>query len=158
ASNISGFGSRLDSVLWIRKPNRKSETTMLRMNLTALFLASIGLFVPLAAADTVSTGENVVTRGIPPVPASLAREVDRYAEYRTAGFGEWHPERLEMLILTRFGNTSQVHRVVEPGGRRMQTTFFAEPVLGVSAFAERGGKEFFTFSMDEGGDEFYQVY
>lgn len=128
------------------------------MKTLLLTVTTLLLISPTFAADFVSTGDNVVTDGIPPVPVELAREVDRYAEYRTARFLAWHPERLEMLISTRFGDTSQVHRVTEPGGRRMQATFFPEPVLGLGAYAVKDGKEFFTFSMDEGGDEFYQVY
>ena len=82
-----------------------------------------------SAQDFVPLTENITTDGIPPVPVEIADKVDRYGNYRSAGFAEWHPERLEMLISTRFGDTAQVHRVTQPLGMREQVTFFSEPVL-----------------------------
>lgn len=110
------------------------------------------------AQTSVPVRGNVAVRGVPEIPLSLAREVDRYNEYRTAHFAAWHPDRVEMLVITRFGDAAQVHRVAEPGGRRSQLTFFSEPVLDVSSWTSDAGRELFTFQMDAGGDEFYQIY
>ena len=89
----------------------------------------------------------------------VAAKVDRYGNYRSASFAEWHPDRLEMLIVTRFGDTSQVHRVTQPLGMREQLTFFDEPVLGVGDYLNVADPDVsFTITMDVGGDEFYQIY
>lgn len=61
-----------------------------------------------------------------------------------------------MLIGTRFGNTYQTHLVKMPGGARQQLTFFTEPVYGGS-FHPRGG-DYFVFSRDVGGGEWYQLF
>jgi Tol biopolymer transport system component/dienelactone hydrolase len=108
------------------------------------------------AEDVIQPGENLVAEGIPPLPASIAETVDRYTELRTATFVDWHPRRREMLILTRFADTPQVHRVKFPGGDRTQLTFFDERV-GNAWFAPGQG-DFFVFSRDRGGDEFAQLY
>lgn len=95
-------------------------------------------FVVLAAAQpgaqnkTIAPTENLVVDGIPAVPASLADDVRRYTESRPANFAGWHPSRRELLISTRFGNTTQVHQVKMPGGARTQLTFFAEPIGGAT--------------------------
>ena len=109
-----------------------------------------------AAEDVIRPGENLVAEGIPPLPASIAETVDRYTELRNATFVDWHPKRREMLILTRFADTPQVHRVKFPGGDRAQLTFFDERV-GNASFAPAHG-DFFVFSRDRGGDEFAQLY
>ena len=109
-------------------------------------------------ADTTSirAGTNLVAEGIPAIPASLAAEVRRYTESRSAGLADWHPTRREMLISTRFGNTPQLHRVAMPLGAREQLTFFEEPV-GAAKYEPTAGR-YFLFLRDVGGNEFSQIY
>jgi Tol biopolymer transport system component len=105
----------------------------------------------------VTPGENLVVEGIPPVPRALADSVGRYADIREASFAGWHPKRRELLIVTRFGDTNQVHLVSMPGGARRQLTFFHEGVSQGVRF-EPGAGAFFTFLKDVGGNENYQLY
>jgi dipeptidyl aminopeptidase/acylaminoacyl peptidase len=127
---------------------------MSRSLLLALCLAS----TPLLAAppEVLAPGENLVLDGIPPIPASLAEEVDRYTDARKASLASWHPARREMLIATRFADTSQVHLVKFPGGDRMQLTFFKDAASGASYQPTTG--DYFLFNKDTGGSEFYQKY
>ena len=69
----------------------------------------------------IRPGENLVVQGLPAIPASLADEVRRYTESRSASLADWHPTERAMLISTRFANTAQIHRVKQPGGARTQT-------------------------------------
>jgi len=108
------------------------------------------------AQPAIAPNENLVVDGVPAIPASLAAEVRRYTESRGAGLDDWHPLRREMLIATRFANTSQVHQVKMPLGARTQLTFFDEPV-GESGYEPRTGR-YFLFSKDVGGNEFAQIY
>src|ERR1700722_372361 len=68
----------------------------------------------------VAPNENLVVEGVPPIPASLAEKADRYTNFRSATFTSWHPQRREMLVSTRFGDTFQIHRVAAPGAERYQ--------------------------------------
>jgi dipeptidyl aminopeptidase/acylaminoacyl peptidase len=126
--------------------------------LSALLLvsASVKLNCPVTALDTLPLPAALVAEGIPVIPRTLTEETARYTEFRAAGFLGWHPQRLEMLISTRFGNTAQVHEVRTPGGARRQITFFPEPV--VSASWEPGQGRSIIFSRDAGGNEFSQLY
>jgi dipeptidyl aminopeptidase/acylaminoacyl peptidase len=126
--------------------------------LFATFLAVVLLPMLMVAAQTpnITPGENLVVEGIPEIPASLAETIERYTNFRAAGFASWHPTRREMLISTRFADTSQVHLVKFPLGSRKQMTFFPEPVSGAS-FQPTGG-DYFVFSKDKGGNEFNQNY
>ena len=104
-------------------------------------------------------GDNMTLDGIPSIPVAIADDAGRYGQYRSARFAEWHPERLELLVTTRFGNTSQVHRVAAPGASREQLTFFDEPVRSVSSYVSNDlDGEYFTYVRDVGGAEFYQLY
>ena len=109
-----------------------------------------------AQSGVISPTENLVVEGIPAIPVELAETVRRYTESRGAAFVDWHPERREMLISTRFGNTTQIHDVRMPGGARRQLTFFSEPVGSASWEPVQG--RYFVFSRDTGGNEFSQLY
>jgi dipeptidyl aminopeptidase/acylaminoacyl peptidase len=100
--------------------------------------------------------ENLVLDGVPKIPASIAETVGRYTEFRAASFAAWHPARREMLIATRFGDTSQLHWVKGPGADRRQVTFSREPIT--SAAFPRRDLGYFVFTKDTGGDEFRQLY
>ena len=115
--------------------------------LSAFAIAQDGVILP---------NENLTAEGIPKIPTSLAESVGRYSEFRSAGFLSWHPSRREMLILTRFADTSQVHQVKFPGGARTQLTFFPDRVGGAQYEPTKGDS--FLFSKDVGGGEFFQIY
>jgi len=116
------------------------------------------LFVGATLADSrmIVPGENLVAEGIPSIPSSLADEVGRYTEFRSAALSSWHPSRREMLITTRFGDTNQIHLVKLPGGARTQLTFSPER-SGAASYRPKTGDSF-VFNRDVGGNEFYQYY
>ena len=121
--------------------------------MTRLALLSLALTVT-ALAQT--TPENLVVEGVPPIAEELRRDAGRYLEFRAASFQSWHPQRHEMLIRTRFAETSQMHLVKMPGGDRRQMTFLPEPVAGGSFQPKTG--DCFVFAQDTGGGEFFQLY
>jgi dipeptidyl aminopeptidase/acylaminoacyl peptidase len=107
-------------------------------------------------ADTLPPAENLVVDGVPSIPTSLAERVRRYTEFRSAALADWHPTRRQMLVTTRFGNTTQVHGVRTPGGARSQLTFYDEPITNATYEPKRG--RYFLFGKDVGGNEFTQIY
>ncbi|WP_427914662.1 S9 family peptidase [Ramlibacter sp. MMS24-I3-19] len=123
---------------------------------TLLLLAALAAHAQKPAVPAIAPNENLVAEGIPPIPVAVAEEVRRYTESRSARFLDWHPTRREMLVGTRFGETVQVHLVKQPLGARTQLTFFPERVGAASWQPTRG--DFFVFSKDVGGGEWYQYY
>ena len=109
------------------------------------------LFVSATLADSgmIAPGENLVVEGIPAIPASLADEVGRYTEFRSAAISSWHPLRREMLITTRFGDSNQIHLVKMPGGARTQLTFYPDSVSGAGYSPVKNDS--FVFVKDVGG-------
>lgn len=100
--------------------------------------------------------ENLIVKNIPAIPSSVAATVRQYTESRSAFPADWHPTRREMIMATRFGNTTQLHYLKMPGGARKQITFFEEQV-GNADFEPING-DYFLFSKDAGGNEFSQLY
>ncbi|MEO8215521.1 MAG: S9 family peptidase [Acidobacteriota bacterium] len=125
---------------------------MLRANV-AFTLAFVLSAAHITAADAPAS---LVREGIPEISDALAARVEPYLESRSVAFQGWSPVGRQMLIVTRFGNTPQLHVVKIPGGAREQLTFFDDRVGGGS-FSPGDGK-IIVFSRDIGGGEFYQLY
>jgi dipeptidyl aminopeptidase/acylaminoacyl peptidase len=123
-----------------------------RTVLAAILGASLSAF----AAD-VTPPESLVIQGAPPVPAELAETVSRYQKGRAADLQAWSPKQREMLIVTRFGETAQIHRLRAPGSDRRQLTFFDDNVNGGVSWEPRSG-ESILFLKDSGGDGNDQIY
>src|SRR5690606_8641689 len=69
----------------------------------------------------------------------------------------WIPGGQGLVISTRFGETTQLHTVDQPGGARRQITFFEEPVGGAAVSPDSAVNRL-VFSRDVGGSEFYQLF
>ncbi len=106
-----------------------------------------------AAVETRTVG-TATLENVPPIPADVRASVQRFQNYREATFRDWLPDG-SMLITTRFGATSQVHRVAAPGAARAQLTFFDEPVADVETIPGTGR---FIVQRDTGGDEWFQLF
>lgn len=122
-----------------------------------IFRFSLGLLLFAASGRAQGPPSSIVADGVPSIPAGLAARVGQYVNTRSASFADWYPRQRSMLILTRFGDTNQVHGVQSPGSFRRQLTFYADRVSS-ARFSPRAGKDYFVFSMDTGGGEFFQLY
>ncbi len=129
---------------------------MIRRFLLATAAVAVVASPALAQSAPVEkrTAGTLTLENVPATPAALRDELRRYQNSRSASFADWLDDG-SMLIVTRFGQTNQLHRVAAPGGARTQLTFFDEPVPGALA---RPGTNSFLFTKDTGGDEYFQGY
>ena len=97
---------------------------------------------------------NIVYEGAPATPAALQAAIAPYYNVRSAVFEDWLPDG-SMLIATRFGDTTQIHRVARPMGARTQLTFFGEPISQAETVP---GTFTYLYPRDVGGAEYYQAY
>lgn len=121
-----------------------------------MLLSAALIYSPLAIAENPIervTEDNLVMEGIPQIPQDIKDTLIRYQNVRGHGFRDWADDGI--LISTRFGEVSQIHKVSTPLGAREQLTFFSEPVGGASV-SPAGNS--FLFAKDKGGDEFYQGF
>ncbi len=97
----------------------------------------------------------LVLENIPPIAPQIKQDLAQYQSTRSASLRGWVADGSGIVISTRFGETSQLHRVRAAGGARHQLTFFDEPVGSVAVSPEHA--ELF-YSRDVGGSEFYQIF
>jgi dipeptidyl aminopeptidase/acylaminoacyl peptidase len=113
-----------------------------------------------ARADSQVLREEVgnrISENIPPIPAELVEQLNRYQNTRGASVAGWTADGC-LLVGTRFAETSQVHRVCEPMGMREQLTFYREPIGSTTPAPAKSGRDGFVFGKDVGGDEFSQLH
>jgi dipeptidyl aminopeptidase/acylaminoacyl peptidase len=120
-----------------------------------LFVVSDTVQTKAAPKDTLRPSA-IATEEVPDVPAALWDRLRQYRSVRSAAFSGWSPDGRGILVATQLGNTAQLYRVYEPGGRREQITFFDEPVRGTFVPKSKDGAVLLT--MSKGGNENYQVY
>lgn len=125
---------------------------MKRSLLVLLLLSTLA-----ASAQERREQGNLVIEGIPEIPPALVQRLEQYSNTRSAAQHGWDPVGGGLYITTRFGETSQVHRVDRPMGARQQLTFFPEPIRG-AAVSPDPARPGFLFLKDIGGSEFYQVF
>ena len=104
----------------------------------------------------VVPNENLITENIAPIPKELSNDVKKYSEFRSATLADINPVTNEIIINTRFGSTSQLHRVFNGMGARTQITFFDEPISATSYEPIKG--EYLVYAKDIGGNEFSQLF
>lgn len=132
-----------------------------RMSLRHSF-ALITMLVLMTSAPAVWSADDprrpaaIEAQEVPVVPPELAARLAQYQSVRGAAFRGWAPDGTGILIGTRFGNSSQLHRVYDPAGRREQITFHDEPVSGT--FIPKATDGSILMLMDAGGNENDQVY
>ncbi|BBM01075.1 prolyl oligopeptidase family serine peptidase [Microbulbifer sp. GL-2] len=124
-----------------------------RFLVTAILLGASG-FASAVETRTENNGQ-LVLQDIPPIPQSIADQLNRYQNVRSASFRGWDMDGSGMYVSTRFGEVNQLHKVDRAGGARRQLTFFQEPIGSVSTRPER---QQLAFTMDAGGNEYTQIF
>jgi dipeptidyl aminopeptidase/acylaminoacyl peptidase len=95
----------------------------------------------------------IEAQNVPAVSKEIKERLLQYQNVRGASLQDVTQDGL--LISTRFADTSQLHRVATPGGRREQLTFFEEPV---GAVIHLYSSKQMLFTQSKGGDENNQLY
>ena len=110
------------------------------------------------ADEFIAPNPQLVAQGIPPVPALLARTVERYTDFRGQRFVGWHPKQPEMLVALRprGANTVQLHRLRGPQARPEPLTSGPDPV-GFASWEPLQGR-YIVFGRSVGGSEANQLY
>ncbi|WP_342378036.1 alpha/beta fold hydrolase [Myxococcus stipitatus] len=99
---------------------------------------------------------NLWVSNVPAVPEAFRRRMEQYLEARSAALTDIREDGKEMLIVTRFADTNQLHVVEMPMGARTQITFTKEPIN--QAQFQPGNARVIYYLQDTGGGEFFQVF
>jgi dipeptidyl aminopeptidase/acylaminoacyl peptidase len=109
-----------------------------------------------APVDVIAPNVNLHVDGIQPIPAALAAKAAPYTEFKPRAAVSWHPQRRELVVATRAGNTTQLHLVRQPLGPLEQLTDFPDPVRAGGYAPKR--PDALLFVKDTGGNEQTQLY
>jgi dipeptidyl aminopeptidase/acylaminoacyl peptidase len=110
----------------------------------------------VAVADDPQRPQSAATTNVPVIADEVRVALEPYQNIRSASFAGWAPDGNGILVRTRFGNSAQLHRVFEPGGRREQMTFFVDPPAG--QFVPQSPEADILLSVGCDGDEDDQLY
>ena len=132
-----------------------------RLGFMKILSIATAIAIGMATVSVFAEGEIVVPPGgidltnVPEVPQDLTAVVSRYQNVRSASVVNWIGDSL--LIMTRFGDTRQIHLVSTPLGMREQITFANEPIGGalVPSLADPSR---LIYLKDVGGSESYQLF
>ena len=119
-------------------------------------MAQVAFAATLARADAIAPPPSLAVEGVPPIPVETAREVQRYAQFTLHGMLSWHPQRREMLVRRRHGDTAQVHLVAAPGATPKPLTALDDPVVQAEYQPVKG--DYFVFTRASAGDDLYRLY
>lgn len=136
-----------------RRPIWMSFTNVLLI--TALIVLGSTTTIVFADGEFASPPLGMELTSVPGVPVELTVDVGRYQNVRSASVLNWVGDRL--LIMTRFGDTSQIHLVSKPLGMREQVTFANEPIGGALVPPIVDPNQI-IYSKDIGGSESYQLF
>lgn len=119
-------------------------------------LFSIGLSSVLSQGDEISPGSNLLTQGIPRIPASLAGAVQRYTSnaYGLPVAG-WDANKRELWIKDLKSDATIVYRVAEPGGSNKAVLSISTGVYDL--YYQPQGK-YLVYNRDTNGNEQFQMY
>ncbi len=109
-----------------------------------------------AQQDVISPGRNIEAVGVPPVPASLARDLSPYSSVYGLPLAGWDFEKHEIL-LKGISNTTWISRVSSPGAKALPTLIYI-PSNGIyDVYFQPQGK-YLAYTRDTGGNETFQLY
>ena len=92
----------------------------------------------------------------PEVPTALRERLRQYLNTRSAALADLSADGSQALVLTRFGETRQLHRLRHAGAARTQVTFSDEPVS--AGMFVPGDPDALIYVADIGGNEQHQLF
>ena len=108
-----------------------------------------------AQGEFLTPPASLVLDGLPPIPAEIAAKTEPYTAFKPSTLLDWHPERREILVRQRLGETDQLHRVSEPGRAPEPLSDLPEAVAS-GRYEPRAGK-WLLLSHGKGGDEVFSI-
>lgn len=96
--------------------------------LAAALLCTLTLGAYLDSPALAQSNPALLRDGVAPPAAPISASLRPYLEWRAARFVDWMADG-SLLISTRFGDTTQIHRVATPLGMRTQLSFAPAGVL-----------------------------
>jgi dipeptidyl aminopeptidase/acylaminoacyl peptidase len=143
---------------------RTSKSGCLRVGRSSLpwLLAVVGLalaanlFVVSGQTGGITPGDNLETVGVPPIPASLVRELQPYAGVYGLPLAGWDPVKRE-IWLKGLSSVTWVSRIKEPGAAPAPSSIYIQESGIYDIYFQPQGKSL-VYTKDTSGNEIFQLY
>src|ERR1043165_7266240 len=141
-----------------RTPHRSSLAGLsLCMAASAiLFVASLKAPSVIAQSEIISPGKNIETVGVPPIPGSLAREVDPYRGAYGLPLAGWNPTKRE-IWLKGLSSVTWISRVRNPGATPETSSIYIR-TSGIYGVYLQPQNQYLAYTRDVDGNEQFQLY
>jgi dipeptidyl aminopeptidase/acylaminoacyl peptidase len=124
-----------------------------------LYGVFIGLVLVLrvsAQSQLIPRNSNIEAIGIPPIPASLAREVQPYSSIYGLPIAGWDPAKREVW-LKGLSSVTWISRVSSPGAKPATSLIYIQSSGIYDIYLQRQGK-YLAYTKDANGNETFQLY
>jgi Tol biopolymer transport system component len=108
------------------------------------------------AQGSVGPNKNIEAIGVPPIPASLAREVQPYASIYGLPLAAWDPVKREVL-LKGLSSVTWISRVSSPGASPQTSSIYIQSSGIYDVYFQPQGK-YLAYTRDAEGNETFQLY
>lgn len=127
----------------------------------ALSTAVVSILIASAIAvsgqnGTIAPGDKLQTVGVPPIPASLAKEVDPYTSIYGLRVAGWDPTKREVWLKS-LSSSTWVSRIRTPGATPELTWIYIRSPGIYDIYFQPQGK-YLAYTKDTDGDEIFQLY
>lgn len=132
-------------------------STACGLKVTLILLLALSALSPTQAQDRpIALGKNIEATGVPPIPASLAQEVQPYAGIYGLPLAGWDVARRE-IWLKGLSNVTWVSRIKEPGAAPNASSIYIQSSGIYDIYFQPQGK-YLAYTRDTDGNETFQLY
>jgi dipeptidyl aminopeptidase/acylaminoacyl peptidase len=121
-----------------------------------LLLASLKVPPVIAQSEIISPGKNIETTGVPPIPGSLAREVDPYRGAYGLPLAGWNPIKRE-IWLKGLSSVTWISSVKNPGATPETSSIYIKS-SGIYDIYLQPQNQYLAYTRDVDGNEQFQLY
>lgn len=140
-----------------RKPANTLRDSSKRKAVTlAIAIALFASPVASAQSEIISPGKNIEAVGVPPIPASLVREVQPYTSIYGLPLAGWGQEKRE-IWLKGVSSVTWISRVKSPGIEPETSSIYIQASGIFDIYFQPQGK-YLAYTRDESGSESFQLY
>src|SRR6266542_80901 len=123
---------------------------------TLLIVLLLAVAVGQAQSQFIPPGKNIDASGVPPIPSSLAREVQPYTSIYGLPLAGWDPTTRE-IWLKGISSATWISRVKNPGAVPEISSIYIQSSGIYDVYFQPQGK-YLAYTRDENGNESFQLY
>jgi dipeptidyl aminopeptidase/acylaminoacyl peptidase len=128
----------------------------LRRKFASVIVLFLSAAVGLAQGQFISPGKSIDALGVPPIPSSLAREIEPYNGIYGLPLAGWDPTKREVW-LKGLSSVTWISRVKTPGAAPETSSIYIQSSGIYDIYLQPQGR-YLAYTRDTNGNESFQLY